>query len=129
MGASSKRSNRRRIRVSVVFAIAVASLVAAAVAWAGPIWYVNNVVAPGGGGQTGSPAVTRTYNKACRSGNSGQARARYYQGSTIVSDTGVLWTYCEQGAVATNNSTGVYTSWCRHEGTVQWWLVCETTQP
>ena len=91
--------------------------------------YQNSIVGPGGTAQTPNPQEFRQYNKGCRNGNSGQLSVRYYQGGSIIADSGVVWTNCGTGAIATLTQQGTYTSWCRHEGTVSWQMVCETTRP
>ncbi len=90
----------------------------------------TSVVAPGATFRTDGH-TWREHNRVCRADNSGLARARYYApgGTTVISDTGVLWTNCQTGALAALENNGDYISWCRHEGTVSWEIVCQTTRP
>jgi hypothetical protein len=89
----------------------------------------TSAVAPGAFFRTDGHTI-RDHNRVCREGNSGQARARYYApgGTTIISDTGVVWTNCPT-ALAQLENDGDYISWCRHEGTVSWVIACQTTRP
>ena len=123
------RIKRTGGRALVGLVVAALALVFAASAVAAIYTYQNGVVGPGGTAATPDPQQFRQYNKGCRNGNSGQLRVRYYQGSSIIADSGIVWTNCGTGAIATLTQQGTYKSWCRHEGTVSWQMVCETTKP
>lgn len=111
--------------------MAALAIVAIATAAAATIFRYDamTVVAPGATFQT-SGWANREHNRVCRNGNSGQARARYLNTSgVVVADTGVKWTNCGTGATASLENDGYFRSWCRHEGTVNWEIVCQTTRP
>lgn len=122
------RGARRTAALTV--AVSLLALGVAAVAYAGIFFYSpQTVVAPGATFRTDGH-TQRDHNRVCRQDNSGQARARYYApgGTTIISDTGVIYTNCSSALAALEND-GDYISWCKHEGTVNWEIVCQTTRP
>ncbi len=120
---------RRVGRGRALALVTVLGLVLVAAAYAEIIRYsTTSPVGPGATFQTDGHN-TRDYNYACREGNSGQASARYYSSGTLISNTGVVWTNCAQGASAYLSNNGNYVAWCRHEGTVSWPIACVTTRP
>lgn len=128
---SAHASGLRRLVVAAVLVGALA-LVPAALAFTifrySPIAPTN----PGTSYQT-SGFADRDHNRVCReTGGFGLARARYYAppGSpgNLVADTGVVNTDCP-GVLAALEGNGYYRSWCKHEGTVAWAIVCQTTKP
>ena len=122
---------RRRTAVGVVVGIAAFALAVTSVAFGFTIFRYSSTspVGPGATFRTDGHTL-RDHNRVCREGNSGQARARYYApgGTTIISDTGIVWTNCPSALAALEND-GDYISWCRHEGTVNWVIACQTSRP
>jgi hypothetical protein len=127
----STLAGRARRTARLLLVIGAIGLMFTAVASAFTIFRYSStsVVAPGATFRTDGH-TTRDHNRVCRADNSGQARARYYApgGVTVISDTGVVWTNCPSALAALEND-GDYISWCKHEGTVNWEIVCQTTRP
>jgi hypothetical protein len=128
-----EKRQRGRLRLSrkLWLALLVALVLPATSAAATAFYYSGgSPLNPGGYWQTADGHQPRSYNRACRSNNSGQASASYYVTYDRIQHTGVVWTNCLQGAFARlDTAYEPAHARCTHEGTVSWVLVCETTRP
>ena len=119
----------RQAVVAVALVVLALAFISAASAFTIFRYSSTSVVGPGATFRTDGHTL-RDHNRVCRVDNSGQARARYYApgGTTVISDTGIVWTRCPE-ALARLENDGDYISWCRHEGTVNWEIACQTSRP
>ena len=131
MGAAScKRQRPRFLRLAL--ALALAAAVAAVVATAAFAFtdyvsqtsYANGLsLGPGGYVQTGFNY--RTENDACRTDNSGRMSVSYINTSEVrVTYSGVIWTNCYSGGVASLTNNGYYRARCTNEGTIVFPVAC-----
>jgi hypothetical protein len=128
--ASGQRQRPRFLRLTV--ALALAASVAAIVATAAYAFtdYVSetsyaNGLRLGSGGYVQTGFNYRTENDACRTDNSGRMSVSYINTSEVrVTYSGVIWTNCYNGAVASLTSNGYYRARCTNEGTIVFPVAC-----
>ena len=123
-----QRSRFLRLAVAVALTAAVAAIVATAAYaftdYVSETSYANGLrLGPAGYVQTGFNY--RTENDACRTDNSGRMSVSYINTSEVrVTYSGVIWTNCNSGAVASITNNGYYRARCTNEGTIVFPVAC-----
>jgi len=121
---SGRATTRARFALCLVSLFAAVTFVSAALADSFET-YANNYTLAAGGWKEGAGFNSRDWNRACRSGNSGQMSTSYYNTSgTEVAWSGVAFTNCPDATVS-NEGNGYYRVRCWNEGTVSFPVICQ----